>query len=50
MLIKIDAETYMEPFNEWPSDQMIWSGWSYRVEYFLFGLIPVIFYTKTLFK
>jgi hypothetical protein len=46
---KVNAETYVQLFTEFPNDEMILSGWEWNIFYFL-GIIPVIIYKKKLTK
>jgi hypothetical protein len=49
-MIKINPEKYCEIFKDWPNHDMVLSGWEFNIKYYLFGLIPVIIYTKKLIK
>lgn len=49
-MIKINSNTYIELFKEYPDMQMELSGWESKVVYYCFALLPVIIYTKQLFK
>jgi hypothetical protein len=47
-MIKLSAEKYCEIFKDWPSQEMILSGWEFEIKYYFF--IPVVIYTKKLYK
>lgn len=49
-MIKLNSETYIELFKDWPDYQMTLSGWDYDVKYYLLGLVAVVIYTKALTK
>lgn len=48
-LFKLTPEKYLQLFTEWPENEMVASGWDYKVGYF-FSIIPYIIYTKKLFR
>jgi hypothetical protein len=43
-MIRLSANKYMELLKDYPSHQMVWSGWNYSIKYFL-GF-PYVIYTK----
>lgn len=47
-MIRLNPEKYIEIFKDWPSQEMILSGWEYEIKYYLY--IPVVIYTKKLIK
>lgn len=46
-MIKINSEKYIELWKDWPNMNMELSGWNWKV-YYLFGLFPIVIYTKKL--
>jgi hypothetical protein len=48
-MIKVNPETYIQPFTAWPEMEMSLAGWTYEVKYFLF-VIPYVVYHKSFLK
>lgn len=49
-MIKINSNTYIEFFKEFPDMQMELSGWNAKVVYYLCMFLPVVIYTKQFIK
>lgn len=49
-MIKLSPTKYCQILTDIPDGRMILSGWDYSIVYYLFGMFPVVFYTKNLIK
>lgn len=49
-MIKLSPTKYCQILTDIPDLNMTLSGWDYKIVYYLFGMFPVVFYTKDLIK